>query len=248
MEALEGVQSNIELGEQTVGAVVAANYRAAEVFTKYGIDYCCGGDKPLDQACAEKGISPSDLLNEVALAAANGETIHEYNQWPLGFLAEYIVNQHHAYAKKRIPEMKAMTEAVVAVHGEEHPEVHTIEKIWQELSGELVMHMQKEELMLFPHIKRIVRSKEEGTPLSPPRFGSVATLVQTMEDEHESTGDQLAELEQLTNGFTPPADACYTFQTLYAYLDEFQKETKEHVHLENNILFPKAIALEKEMS
>jgi regulator of cell morphogenesis and NO signaling len=246
MHVLEGVRSGAEVGEQTVGAVVAANYHAAEVFTKYGIDYCCGGDKPLGQACAEKGISPSKVMEEVAAATAKGEALHEFNQWPLGFLADYIVNQHHAYAKKRIPAINAMIEAVIAAHGEVHPEVHTIETIWRALSGELIMHMQKEELMLFPYIKRMVRSKEEGSAIAPPRFGTVAGLVQTMEAEHESTGDNLADLEDLTNGFAPPDDACYTFHTLYAYLEEFQKQTKEHVHLENNILFPKAIALEEE--
>ncbi len=247
MEVLSGVQPNIKIEAQTVGAVVAANYHAAEVFAKYGIDYCCGGDKPLGQACAEKGISLQDLLGEVALATSKGGTVNEYNQWPLGFLADYIVNQHHAYAKKRIPPIQGMLEAVVEAHGEAHPELHDVERIWQALSGELIMHMQKEELMLFPYIKRLVHCQEDGSPVPQPRFGSAAELIQTMEEEHESTGDQLADLEKLTNGYTAPEDACNTFQALYVYLDEFQKKTKEHVHLENNILFPKAIGLEKEL-
>jgi regulator of cell morphogenesis and NO signaling len=247
MAVLEGVQSGTKIAEQSVGAVVAANYRAAEVFAKYGIDYCCGGNKPVGQACAEKGIGLGDLMGEIALATANGGTVNEYNQWPLGFLADYIVNHHHAYAKKQIPVITMMAEAVVTAHGKAHPEVLVLAQVWQALSGELVMHMQKEELMLFPHIKRIVHNQEEGIAVPAPRFGSVAKMVQTMEDEHEATGDQLADLEKLTNGFTAPEDACNTFMTLYAYLGEFQKETMEHVHLENNILFPKAIALETEL-
>jgi regulator of cell morphogenesis and NO signaling len=244
MQVLADARSD---AEQMVGALVAADHRTIEVFTKYGIDYCCGGDKPLGQACAEKGINVRDLLDEIASATANGESSHAYNQWSLDFLADYIVNQHHAYAKKRIPVMNAMAEAVVAALGEALPEVSAVETIWKTLSGELVMHMQKEELMLFPYIKRLVRNQEKGGAISPPRFGSAAELIRSMEDEHGATGDQLAELERLTNGFTPPEDACGTFQSLYAYLDGFQKDTKQHVHLENNILFPKAITLEKEL-
>lgn len=230
--------------DQMVGAVVAANYRAADVFTKYGIDYCCGGQISVGQACAEKGLDPAALMDEVAQAAAQGGPVAAYNQWGLDFLADYIVNQHHAYTKTMIPRLAAMMEAVIAAHAESHPELYAIDASWQAVSGELIMHMQKEELMLFPYIKRLVRSSQEGGPLPRPKFGSAAELIELMEDEHQSTGDQLAAIEQGSGGFTPPEDACPTFQALYRYLEEFQAQTKEHVHLENNILFPKAIALE----
>lgn len=244
MSVIDTTSNNTNLAEQTVGAVVAANYRAAEVFTRHGIDYCCGGQKTVEQACAERGLSPKTLMAEVALVTERVGPSEYYDQWALDFLSDYIVNQHHTYTKNMIPRLNTMLEAVVAAHGESHPETRTIERIWPAISGELIMHMQKEELMLFPYIKRLVRNDQEGVQTPPPRFGSAAELIQTMEDEHQSTGDQLAALAELSDGFTPPVDACNTFRALYAYLEEFQGKTKEHIHLENNILFPKAIALE----
>lgn len=146
--------------------------------------------------------------------------------------------------KHAIPKITMMAEAVVAVHGAAHHELHAIDPHWRAISGELVMHMQKEELMLFSYIRRLVRSKQERTLVAPPRFGSVAALIQKMEDEHESTGDGLGAIEELSHGFTPPADAYKTFEMLCFFLEEFQEKTIDHVHLENNILFLKAIALE----
>lgn len=247
MEILEGVQYDTDFVDQTVGAVVASDYRIADVFSRYGIDYCCGGDQTVGQACAEKGITPHTLREEIVQVTKSSGPAELYNQWALDFLADYIVYQHHAYTKNMIPRIAAMVEAVVAVHVEQHPELHAINANWQAVSGELVMHMQKEELMLFPYIKRLVRSEQEGTQIQPPKFGSAADLIQKMEDEHQSTGDQLRALEELSNGFTPPADACNTFEMLYFFLKEFQEKTIEHVHLENNILFPKAIALEAQL-
>lgn len=232
--------------DKTVGAVAAADYRITEVFARHGIDYCCGGDKTIRQACAEQQISPAALLAEITEAVEKGSAVHNYNDWALDFLADYITNEHHAYVHRITPLMNGMMDAVVAAHSDHHPEVLEIQRIWQALSGELIMHMQKEDLMLFPFIKRLVRSQQAGEQVPPPRFGSAAELIEQMEEEHESTGDQLAALSDLTNGFTPPEDACNTFRALYGYLAEFQEKTKEHVHLENNILFPKAIVLEKQ--
>ena len=230
--------------EQMVGAVVATDYRTADIFTKYGIDYCCGGQKTIGRACTEQGISLEVLMEEVTQTIESGGSSEKYNHWALDFLADYIVNQHHSYAKDMIPRLSAMAKTVVEVHGEGHPELYTIGAIWQTISGELVMHMQKEELMLFPYIRRLVRSTQEGMLIQPPTFGSAAELIHLMEEEHQSAGDQLATLAELSSGFTPPVDACNTYQIFYTYLAEFQAMTKAHVHLENNILFPKTIALE----
>lgn len=246
MTTLTQHTQSVDFADQTVGAVAAANYRTTEVFTKHGIDYCCGGDKTVAQACTEQGISPTTLLAEITDAIETGGTAHAYNEWALDFLADYIVNEHHAYVRNLSPHLNGMMDAVVAAHSEHHPEVLEIQRIWQTVVGELTMHMQKEELMLFPFIKRLLHSQQTGEQIAPPRFGSAAELIRQMEEEHESTGDQLAALSELSDGFTPPADACNTFRGLYAYLAEFQKKTIEHVHLENNILFPKTIALEKQ--
>lgn len=243
---IDVIGSAVAFEKQTVGTLVAADFRTADVFTKYGIDYCCGGQKAIGQVCAEQGIHLETLMEEVTQAVERGSLSEQYNHWALDFLSDYIVNQHHHYARNIIPRLSAMLKTVIEVHGEGHPELHTVGAIWQAISGELMMHMQKEELMLFPYIRRLVHHTEEGVSIQPPAFGSAAELIYLMEAEHQATGDQLVTLAELSNGFTPPADACNTYQMLYTYLADFQTMTKMHVHLENNILFPKVIALENQ--
>lgn len=231
--------------DQSVGSWVTADYRLAAVFEKYGIDYCCGGQKPVSQACAEQNVSPDTILQEVALVTKTPDSGERYDQWALDFLADYIVNQFHLYTKKMLPQLNDLAETVANVHGEAHPETRTIAGLWTGVMGELAKHMQKEELMLFPYIKRLVRSQDEGNVPPVPPFGSVRELVETMEAEHDETGDVLHEISALSNNYTPPADACHTYQTFYALLKEFDEATKKHIHLENNILFQKAIELEE---
>jgi regulator of cell morphogenesis and NO signaling len=234
--------------EKSVGEWVAADYRAAAVFNKYGIDFCCGGQKRVTQACTEKGIDPEVVIQEVEHVTQTPGIAEQYDQWALDFLADYIVNQFHVYTKNRLPLISDYMETVAAVHGESHPETRAIAALWQAVKGELAMHMQKEELLLFPYIKRLVRSEAEGGSPTPPPFGSARELIQTMEAEHEQTGDALGEMERLSLGYTPPEEACPTYRTLYAYLNEFDAATKKHIHLENNILFPKTIKLEEQLS
>lgn len=237
-----------ELGvEKSVGEWVAADYRAAAVFDKYGIDFCCGGQKPVAQACAEKGIDPEVVVQEVEHVTETPGIAEQYDQWALDFLADYIVNQFHAYTKGKLPQISEYVETIAHVHGESHPETRTIAALWHEVKGELAKHMQKEELLLFPYIKRLARSEAEGGPVTPPPFGSARELIETMEAEHDDTGNALGEIERLSGNYTPPEEACPTYRTLYAYLNEFDAATKKHVHLENNILFPKAILLEEQL-
>lgn len=233
--------------DRTVGEIVAADYRAADIFQRVGIDFCCGGGIPLSQACREHGVDLEALrqeLRELAQAPGRGE---QYNQWTLDFLADYIVNQHHAYARQMTPLLRDYAAAVVQAHGEEHPETRIIASLFEELSGDLAMHMQKEELLLFPYIRRLLKAQREGSrPVTPP-FGSAQKLIQAMDEEHDQTGDLLAQIEALSGGYTPPEDACNTYRALYANLKEFDADTKKHVHLENNILFPKTTRLEGEL-
>lgn len=231
--------------EQSVGDWVTVDYRFAAVFEKYGIDYCCGGQKPVAEACAEKDVSPEQLHREVAQVVAAPGSGERYDQWALDFLSDYIVNQFHLYTKEMLPQLSDYIETVVNVHGETHPETRTIAALWPAVRGELAQHMQKEELLLFPYIKRLVRSQTEGSVPPVPPFASARELVETMEAEHDETGDALHEIAVLSNNYTPPEDACPTFQTLYALLKEFDAATKKHIHLENNILFPQAIELEE---
>jgi regulator of cell morphogenesis and NO signaling len=227
--------------QKTVGEIAASDYRATQVFEKYGIDFCCGGQKGLGEACAEKGLSADQVLQELEQASQSaGGPGENYDQWELDFLADYIVNQYHTYTKSMLPRVMEFANKVVEAHGGRHPETLLIAQKWRDLEVDMTAHLQKEERVLFPYIKSLVQGKRDGRlPL-----GSARQIIQAMEAEHESVGECLAEIESLSQGFTPPQDACNTYRALYGYLAEFDQATKKHVHLENNILFPKAIRLE----
>lgn len=227
--------------QKTVGEIAASDYRAVQVFEKYGIDFCCGGQKGLGEVCAEKGLNTGQVLQELAQAAQSaGGPGENYDQWELDFLADYIVNQFHTYTKSMLPRVMEYANKVVEAHGDRHPETLLIAQRWRELGEEMTAHLQKEEQVLFPYIKSLVQGNKGGRL----PFGSARQIVQVMEAEHESVGECLAEIESLSQEFTPPQDACNTFRALYSYLAEFDQATKKHVHLENNILFPKAVRLE----
>lgn len=243
MHTTENEQNKIEFTGHTVGQIVAADYRTAEVFQRYGIDFCCGGDIALTQACAENNVDVNTVVRDLQQVFKSAETREDYNQWGLDFLAEYIVNQHHAYAKQVIPQLNAFAEKVARVHGDRHPETREIAEVWLEMSSDMIRHMQREELQLFPHIKKLVRTKEEDGSVTPPTFDSTSDLISELQGDHDATGGNLARIESLSNRFTPPQDACNTYRALYASLQEFAAKTKEHIHLENNILFPRAIRL-----
>jgi regulator of cell morphogenesis and NO signaling len=231
--------------EQSVGAWVTTDYRLAALFEHYGIDFCCGGNKPLDQACAEQNVSLETILQEAQQVTAAPATGEQYDHWALDFLADYIVNQFHAANRQTMPQITDYAATVAEVHGVAHPETVAIAAIWPQVQGEMGMHMQREELLVFPYIKRLVRSQEEGTAPKPLPTGSLRDLLETLEAEHDATGDALAELARLTGGYTQPDDACPTYRTLYALLEQFDASTKKHVHLENNILFLKTMRLEE---
>lgn len=230
-----------------VGEIVAADYRTASVFDKYGIDFCCGGQTSIDQACRANGVSLESVLQDLEQVEQVPGLIERYDQWALDFLADYIVNQFHVYTKDMLPRISEYVETVANVHGEAHPETRAIAALWPDVKSELAMHMQKEELLLFPYIKRLARSEEEGSAPPPPPFGSAEDLIVKMEEEHDNTGSALGKMERVSRGFEAPEDACPTFRTLYAWLKEFDAVTKKHVHMENNILFPRTIELERSL-
>ncbi len=231
--------------EQSVGAWVTADYRLAALFDRHHIDFCCGGDRPLSQVCAEQGVNLETLLQEAQQVTAFSNGGEQYDQWALDFLADYIVNQFHAANRQTMPQIAEYAATVAEVHGAAHPETIAIAGLWPQVQGEMGMHMQREELLVFPYIKRLARSQEEGIAAKPPPGKSLKELLDTLEAEHDATGDALAQLARLSGGYTPPADACPTYRTLYTLLGQFDAATKKHVHLENNILFPKAIRLEE---
>ncbi len=229
---------------KSVGEWGASDFRLASVFTRHGIDFCCGGGKPVDQACAEKGISIEALLQEAQAARETSGIGEQYNQWSVDFLADYIINQFHPYTKEMLAQIGQYADTVANAHGAAHPETVTIAALWRPLREALSAHLRDEEDLLFPYIKQLAQRRATDGLLTPPSFGSAQALIAQMGAEHEEAGNTLADLARLSGGYTVPPDGCNTYRALYGFLNEFEATTKKHIHLENNILFPKTIELE----
>lgn len=232
------------LVEKTVGEIVASNFKTADVFKKYGIDFCCGGNVTLSETCKRKGIDLSAVEQDLQKIADQKSESHDFDRWELDFLIDYIINQHHSYVAESIPLIIQYSDKVARVHGQNHPETVEINRLFHEVARELEAHMQKEEMILFPFIKQLVNAKKEGMPMPTPPFGTVQNPIRMMEMEHETAGDIFKQIDQLSNNYTPPLAACTTYRVLYAKLEEFETDLHKHIHLENNILFPKASTLE----
>lgn len=235
-----------ESGKQKIGELVSKDYRTATVFKKFGIDFCCGGGKSIEEACKQKNLNPEQIIQEL-LQLNNQKQVSQnnYDEWDLDFLADYIVNIHHKYIDENIPYLLEFSEKVARVHGNSNPEVIRIQELVQNSVNELVPHMKKEELILFPYIKNLEKTikTNQEKPVSP--FGTVENPIRMMLHEHDMVGNYFKEMEKISNQFTPPAHACNTYRVLYAKLKEFYDDLILHIHLENNILFPKAIAIEQ---
>lgn len=231
--------------ENTVAEVVVNNIKAAHIFKKYGIDFCCGGGITLEKACKKNKADYDALKAEIEALDSNVSKSYNYDKWELDFLIDHIVNIHHAYVEESIPILLQYANKVAKVHGHHYAEVVKINSLVEEVVKELAAHMKKEELILFPYIKQQVKALKEGVKPPTPHFGSVNNPINMMLDEHESAGDILKEIANLSNNYTPPEEACNTFRALYSKLEEFEQDLHQHIHLENNILFPKAIQLEQ---
>jgi regulator of cell morphogenesis and NO signaling len=231
----------------TIKEIVTQDFRTAAVFEKYSLDFCCGGSKTIDQACSEKAIDAApvfdDLLSHSSLPADS-----PFPGMGLSALIDHIVRKHHGYVRESIPALLAHTRKVATVHGQRHSEVIRIADLFQMVAQELQGHMMKEEQVLFPYIAALEAA--EKTNARPPRspFGSARNPIRMMEAEHESAGNALYEIRSLSTGYTPPEDACTTYRVSYLELQQFELDLHTHVHLENNILFPRAIALEEKLS
>ncbi|KAA5827698.1 iron-sulfur cluster repair di-iron protein [Algibacter amylolyticus] len=233
--------------QKEIGQFVADDFRTAAVFSKYKIDFCCNGNRTVEEACDKKGIDSNmlvDELNEVLKSGTN-ESI-DYKSWPLDLLAEYIEKKHHRYVEEKIPVLRQFLDKLCRVHGERHPELFKINDLFTASAGELASHMKKEELILFPFVKRMVNATIKNEAIQSPQFGTVENPIAMMKHEHDTEGERYREIAELTNNYNPPADACNTYKVTYAMLDEFEKDLHLHIHLENNILFPKAVKLEQQ--
>lgn len=241
--------SNNELASFTLSEIVKDNFHTAAIFEKYNLDFCCKGNIALADACAEKGINPENIINEIEdinSSYVKGEV--KPDEWELDFLIQYIINNHHSYVNRMLPVITAHTQKVASVHGENHPETKKIAEIFTAINSEMRHHMMKEERILFPHINVLVEAGNNGGVKDKPYFGTIKNPISMMETEHQSAGDGMSEIRKLTNNYTPPADACTTFKISFKELKEFEEDLHKHVHLENNILFPKAISLEGKLS
>lgn len=234
--------------EDTLGQLAAKDLRKADIFKKYGLDFCCGGKKTVKEACAEKGLDVTRIEQELQQTEkAPAARPIPYNEWSLDFLADYIVNIHHGFVRKALPDLVTYSAKIASVHGDNHPELIVIAKLVEEINNEMLSHMVKEERVLFPYVKDLVNAKKnnEKLPLSP--FGTVKNPINIMEMEHEFVGNHMAEIRQLTNDYALPADACASYSYTFKLLQEFEEDLHMHIHLENNILFPKGLELEKSL-
>ena len=232
--------------ELTVGEIAARSPGSVRVFEKYRIDFCCGGKVPLEEACGKRGLDPATVLEEIDAATAPpaaGAT--DWQSADLDALMDHILTTHHAYMKRELPRLAAMLAKVVAAHGERHGDVlgplaATFAPMKEELDG----HLMKEEMVLFPLIRSLDLAKKTGSAAPVSHCGSVRNPLRVMIMEHDSAGGALARMRTLTGDYTLPADACNTFRALYFGLAEMEADLHRHIHLENNILFPRAVAAE----
>ncbi|MCK9481663.1 MAG: iron-sulfur cluster repair di-iron protein [Bacteroidia bacterium] len=239
----------MEVSKDTiVGDLVAQDYRVASVFKQQGIDFCCNGNRSIAEVCAEDNIAIDPLIDALKEVAQNkGGSNIDYASWPLDLLADYIEKTHHRYVETKSREIMPFLEKIVRVHGERHPELAKVEQLFKDSVGELSRHMKKEELMLFPAIRKMVQAKLTNTKSEAP-FGSISGPINVMMEEHDTEGERFREISKLTNHFTVPADGCNTYKITLLMLHEFEEDLHLHIHLENNILFPKSIAMEKQMA
>jgi regulator of cell morphogenesis and NO signaling len=233
---------------RTVRELAVEIPEATRIFEKLGIDYCCGGNKSLEEACAASNLSVDEVLDSLELAEQTARVKQKDRNWqtePLADLVAHINGTHHKYTREEIARLGPLFDKVLSVHGKNHPELQHLRATFRGLAQELTMHMMKEEAVLFPYIVRMEEAVIEREPVLPPPFGTVQNPVAMMMHEHDSAGEALRSMRQASAGYTPPGDACISYQTLYKALADFEKDLHQHIHLENNILFPRAIEMER---
>jgi regulator of cell morphogenesis and NO signaling len=229
----------------TVGEVVAMDFRAAAIFEEFGIDFCCGGRRSLDDACRSASADPAEVFRALsALPDAIGGD-RDVLRWPLDRLVDHIVTTHHAYVREALPTIARHLRKLREVHGDRHPELARIVDLFNELDAELSQHLLKEEQVLFPHIRDLAEYDEQRCVALRSPFGTVENPIRMMEREHREAADALSSIRQLTGGYSVPHDGCTTYAVAMAELADFERDLHRHVHLENNVLFPRAVAIER---
>jgi len=239
---------------QTVREVALNVPAATRVFEQFGIDYCCGGNRSLESACGTAKVPVQKVLDSLSSAAEFTETrqvLPAESDWknvPLADLIAHINNAHHKYTREEIARLGPLFDKVCRVHGANHVELPKIQENFQALAQELTTHMTKEERVLFPFIERMEEAVIAGDPVIPAPFDTVNNPISMMMHEHDTAGTLLRSMRALSADYEPPEGACFSYRTLYSALKEFERDLHQHIHLENNILFPRAVEMEKTRS
>jgi len=236
-----------QLISKTLSEIVREQFQIASVFEKYNLDYCCNGKRSLQKACEEENVPVDKIVEDIKNIYSQKINMLDFNNIKLYQLAEYIVYTHHSYIKKEIPQILSYLEKVSTKHGKRYNELYKISELFVDLSNELTHHMHSEETILFPRIKQLEQNGFEPIPFDITHYQYLELPIIDMEDDDEDADITMAKIKRLTNNYTPPADACTTFKLLYSSLHAFEIDLHQYVHLENNILFPKALILEKEI-
>ena len=233
-----------DIAEQTLASIVTHNHQVVPVLERYNLDFCCKGKRTLAQACAEKGLKIESITEELrSLSGITGKQQMPFIEMDAVQLISYIIIHHHFYVKQSMPTIIAHINKVATKHGDHYPYMRDVYDMFVIIMREMTLHMEKEETILFPRIKEVESLYKSGraSEILP---GSIQTLVNEMEADHEEAGDIMYQVRTATNNYTPPQDACTTFKITLAELKEFEEDLHKHVHIENNILFPKAIQYE----
>jgi regulator of cell morphogenesis and NO signaling len=234
--------------EKSVRELALESPGATRVFERLGLDYCCGGKKSLDEACRAANLNIAQVvasLEQLRQPALSTEKEQNWEAEPLATVITHIQNTHHKYTRAEIARLGPLFEKVCSVHGRNHPELLDVYQAFKGLAQELSTHLMKEEMILFPYIVRMEAAMARKESVGPAPFGSIQNPVSMMEQEHDSAGNALRSMKQASNGYSAPADSCVSYQTLYRALAEFETDLHQHIHLENSVLFPRAVAMER---
>lgn len=229
----------------SVGNIVAENFAAAKVFKKYGIDFCCHGDVALDKACADLELLPEEVIQALERQEADNKGSIPFASWPLDLLMDYILKIHHRGIRAQGPELLNLLEKVERVHGEAHPELHELKMLVSESLQDLEMHLQKEENVLFPYLYDLYAAFGQGQRMEPMHCGTIANPIRVMKMEHEGEGNRYLHIIELTDHFSVPQDGCASYRLMMQELEAFVDALFEHIHLENNLLFPRFEEIER---
>lgn len=228
-----------------VSNIVAENYKSANIFKSYGIDFCCNGNRSIETVCNSNNVKENILIKQLSDCFKTETDTNNYQSWDIDFLSDYIYNKHHKYIEKKVPEIKQYLDKLCKVHGVGHPELFEIYKLFTESANDLTTHMKKEEFILFPYFKKLAEARKNNTAVSSSQFDSVTSPIAMMHEEHDNEGHRFRKIAELSNNYAPPVDACTTYKVAYLLLQEFENDLHKHIHLENNILFKKGVELEK---